>query len=86
MDPDPCWIRIQELSGSLVIIVLKKYTVFKENCLYLKLFLVFSFKIDSITLDPNSMYLDPQHCSTLYSVQFETVQCTVRADVLGTKL
>ena len=59
----------------LVIIVLKKYTVFKENCFYLKLFLISSFKNDSITMDPdpdpnwakildpdpNSMYLDPQH-------------------------
>ena len=34
----------------------KKETVFKENCFYLKLFLskiIFSFKIDSITLDPD---------------------------------
>ena len=38
----------------IIIIVLKKYryTVFKENCFYLKLFLIFSFKIDSITMDP----------------------------------
>ena len=31
-------------------------TVFKENCFYLKLLLIFSFKIDSIILDPD---LDP---------------------------
>ena len=38
----------------LVIIVLKKYTstVFKENVLS-KIILSFSFKIDSITLDPD---------------------------------
>ena len=42
----------------------KKYTCFKENYFSLKLFWIFSFKIYSITLDPdpNSMYLDPQHC------------------------
>ena len=32
----------------LVIIVLKEYTVFKENCFYVyKIFFFFSFKIDS---------------------------------------
>ena len=48
-----------------------RYADFEENCFYLKLFLFVSFKIYSITLDPNpeldqdpdpnSMYLDPQH-------------------------
>ena len=46
---------------------------FKEKEKKLKLFLIFTFKIYSITLDPNwakirypdpnSMYLDPQYCS-----------------------
>ena len=47
-----------------VLAVLKKFTCFKENYFTLKLFWIFSFKIDSITLDPdpNWMYLDPQHC------------------------
>ena len=54
-----------------------------ENYFSLKLFWIFSFKIDCITLDPdpdldpdpnwarildpdpNSMYLDPQHCCTV---------------------
>ena len=34
-----------------MLIVLKKYTCFKENYFSLKLFLIFSFKIDSIILD-----------------------------------
>ena len=34
------------------------YTCFKENYFSLKLFLIFSFKIDSITLDPDPD-LDP---------------------------
>ena len=42
---------------------------FKENYFSLKLFSIFSFKVDSIALakilerdpDPNSIYLDPQH-------------------------
>ena len=62
-----------------VLVVLKKYfgTCFKENYFSLKLFWIFSFKIDNITLDPdpdpnwtkildpdpapNSMYMDPQN-------------------------
>ena len=47
-----------------MLIVLKKCTCFKENYFSLKLFGIFSFKIESITLDPdpNSMYLDPLRC------------------------
>ena len=56
----------------------KKYTGLKKIIFFIKLFGIFYFKIDSITLDPdrdpnpnwakildpdpNSMYLDPQHC------------------------
>ena len=51
----------------------KKYTCFKGNYFSLKLFWIFTLKIDINTLDPdpncakildpdpNSMYLDPQH-------------------------
>ena len=60
-------------------IVKKNILVLKENYFSLKLFGIFSFKIDStyyprsgsgskfaeildLDPDPNSMYLDPQHC------------------------
>ena len=39
-----------------VLVVLKKYTCFKENYLSLKLFWIFSFKFACLTLDPD---LDP---------------------------
>ena len=61
---------------------LKQYTstCFNEKYLSLKLFTIFSFKIDSINLepdpdpnwakimdpDPNSMYLDPQNCLKVF--------------------
>ena len=56
-------LRTNFLRWHLVIIVLKEYAVFKENYFYLKLFLIFSSKFDSVTMDPdpNSTYFDPQH-------------------------
>ena len=55
------------------VLLVKKYTCFIENYFSLKLFRIFSFKIDRLTLDPdpnwakilepdpNSIYLDPHH-------------------------
>ena len=55
------------------VLILKKIACFKSNYFSIKLFRIFSFKIDGIILDPdpnwakildpdpNSMYLDPQH-------------------------
>ena len=55
-----------------VLTVLIKFTgtFFKENCFSQKLFLMFSFKINSITLDPdsNSMDLDPHYCIVPYCI------------------
>ena len=73
-DPDPYWIRIQELSGSRSVFGIR---IRIHTCNH-------TFNIDSITLDPdpnwakildpdpnwakildpdlNLMYLDPQHC------------------------
>ena len=50
----------------MVIIVLKKYTAFKENVFFLKLILIFSFKIYSKTLEPD---LDPESGSKLKKVK-----------------
>ena len=64
------------IRGQFVIIVKQKYTgyLFNRNLFFSKIIFSFSFKVDSITLDPdpnwakildpdpNSKYLDPKHC------------------------
>ena len=65
-------------SGDIIFLSILKNTgtgiFLGENCFSLKLFLMFFLKTDNIILDPdpnwanipdpdpNSMYLDPQHC------------------------
>ena len=79
-----------------VVIVLKKFTCFQENYLSPKLFWIFTCKVDSIALDPdpdqnwakvldpdpNSMYLDPQHCLwdyiTVHIFFYVTLQCYIK--------